>query len=244
MIDTHCHIDQYKNPLSVAKEAEKEGIITICPTNLPSHFQVGRQHLVGFKKVRLALGFHPLLVFKHPHEVGVFEQCLSMTSYIGEIGLDFSREGKPTKKLQVQVFKKIIQLISDRPRFISIHSRAAENEVLEVVTGCGIKNAVFHWYTGSLALLDQIAKAGYFFSVNPQMLNSQNGRKILERIPPDSLLTETDGPHVKISKRPAVPSDVVLMEQFYSSHWGVSCKEVQGVVRANFFKIIDSMAKV
>jgi TatD DNase family protein len=89
MIDAHCHIDHYKNPLTVAEEAEKYGIITIAVTNLPSHFERAYPYFRKFKKIRPALGFHPQLVRQSETERTIFEKMVSKTSYIGEIGLDF-----------------------------------------------------------------------------------------------------------------------------------------------------------
>ncbi len=61
MIDVHCHVDQFQKPFEVAQKAEDEGIITIAVTNLPEHFKLGYQHLANFKRVRLALGYNPML---------------------------------------------------------------------------------------------------------------------------------------------------------------------------------------
>jgi len=60
MIDTHCHIDIYNDPMAIALECERNGVVTIAMTNLPSHFEMGYSHLKNLSKVRLALGMHPL----------------------------------------------------------------------------------------------------------------------------------------------------------------------------------------
>ena len=64
MLDVHCHIDQFKKPPIVARNAETNGVLTIAVTSLPEHFKLGHPHLINFKYVRLALGFHPMLVGK------------------------------------------------------------------------------------------------------------------------------------------------------------------------------------
>ena len=92
MIDVHCHIDQFKNPPQIAKKAEHAGIITIAVTSLPDHFKLGYPHLLNFKKVRLALGFHPMFVGEKRFDEKLFISLASRTSYIGEIGLDFSEK--------------------------------------------------------------------------------------------------------------------------------------------------------
>jgi TatD DNase family protein len=49
-----------------------------------------------------------------------------------------------------------------------------------------------------------------YFSVNPAMIRSQSGQRLLREIPGDRILTETDGPFVKVGSGPARPSDVAV----------------------------------
>ena len=77
IIDTHCHIDMYPNPIQVLNECEKRGVTVISMTSLPSHFELGYKHFIGKKKVRQALGFHPLLINKYDtKEILKFEKLI------------------------------------------------------------------------------------------------------------------------------------------------------------------------
>ena len=117
MIDTHCHIDLYSNPYDIVNECEKAGIITIGMTNLPSHFELGFPHVKHCKKVRLALGMHPLYADHHEEEFTKFVANISNTSYIGEVGLDFSKEGIATRNIQLRSFMKILKLVSGTKKY-------------------------------------------------------------------------------------------------------------------------------
>jgi TatD DNase family protein len=87
IIDTHCHLDFYKDPLEFAKRYERLGYVIIGVTNLPSYFEQGSKFLKSFKRVRLALGLHPLEAKKHTKiELEKFSILSSKTSYIGEVG--------------------------------------------------------------------------------------------------------------------------------------------------------------
>lgn len=197
MIDTHCHIDLYDDPIQIIKECEHLGLMTIGMTNLPSHFKIGYKHLTNYKKVRLALGMHPLYADSHKKEIDLFIECLNKTSYIGEIGLDFSKEGVETKELQIETFKTILKLLKGKDKILSIHSRKAESEVLNFLVEYDIQSAIFHWYSGPIKLIDEIIKAGYFFSINPAMIKSKSGQEIIRRIPLTKVLTESDGPFIQ-----------------------------------------------
>jgi TatD DNase family protein len=86
-----------------------------------------------------------------------------------------------------------METISNTNKIVSLHSRRAEKEVLEVLKRYKIKNAIFHWYSVPLGLIQEIVDSGYYFSINPAMINSPNGRKIIDKVPITSVLTETDG---------------------------------------------------
>jgi TatD DNase family protein len=239
MIDVHCHIDLYKNPFVIANENEKKHISTIAVTNLPSHFELGYSHLKNFKYIRAALGLHPLYANKHSSsEMKRFIDLAKKTSYIGEIGLDFSREGIATKTKQIQSFRHVLTHISDRPRFITLHSRRAEPTVLQILEEFSIKGTVFHWYSGSLSFLKEIVAAGHYFSVNPAMLQSSNGCKIIAKIPQDRLLTETDGPFVKIGDKIVTSQDVSLVQKYLCSVWNCTYEDVERKIKENFNRVL------
>ena len=65
MLDTHCHLDLYPDPNRTALNAESAGVFVVCVTNLPSAFLAARPHVRKFKRVRLALGLHPLSAELH-----------------------------------------------------------------------------------------------------------------------------------------------------------------------------------
>jgi TatD DNase family protein len=239
MIDTHCHIDLYPNPLAVAQRCEKANINTLAMTNLPSHFGQGIRHLRGFRKIRLALGLHPLYAERHLEEYDLFEKYLNETSYVGEVGLDFSHEGIATQAQQLQSFQFVLDRVRNKKKLLSIHSRGAEKQTLSLLLENKIEFAIFHWYTGPASLIKEATEQGYFFSVNPAMIRSNKGRSLVALIPPQKILTETDGPFVQINNKSAEPSDVGLVIKYLSQYWGMSSIEVEATIKSNFSKLVD-----
>lgn len=195
MIDTHCHFDIMSNPEAYIYAKEVVGDIVIGMTNLPSHFCIGEPHLRLFKHVRLALGLHPLLAADKQNELQMFKNNIEKTSYIGEIGLDFSKSGISTKEIQVSVLRKILSELKGKKKIVSVHSRKAERELLDLLCEYDIKNVIFHWYSGPIGLIPSILSCGYYFSINESMTLSKNGQKIIENIPKTRILTETDAPY-------------------------------------------------
>jgi TatD DNase family protein len=241
MLDAHCHLDRYPDPRAMARQAEREGTVTIAVTNLPSHFVLGYPHLRTFRRVRLALGLHPLTAASHAAEIETFRELVDQTSYIGEVGLDYSREGIGTRALQEESFRQVLSAIADKPKFLTLHSRGAETHVLDLLSEYRIDRAVFHWFSGPPAALDRVVASGHFFSVNPAMISSARGRSVVERVPPDRMLTETDGPHVRVDERPARPSDVRLVADYLAGAWSLPAAEVESTIMGNFRRVIEHL---
>ena len=195
IIDTHCHFDMMPNPEGYISAKEKAGDIVIGMTNLPSHFKMGQSHLIGYKHIRLALGLHPLLAAENRKELTLFKRLVDQTSYIGEIGLDFSREGIATKNEQISVLREVLATIKGKKKIVSVHSRNAEKELLDMLCEFEIKNVIFHWYSGPVDLIPSIIERGFYFSINESMCRSKNGQSIIGKIPREKILTETDAPY-------------------------------------------------
>lgn len=242
LIDVHCHLDLYKNPERVAKNMEMQGGYTISMTNLPSHYVISQPHVIQLKKVRLSLGLHPLEIERHTNrEFEIFSEMVDTTSYIGEVGLDFSREWKSSSERQIRSLNFVLGLINKRPRFVSLHSRGAEKQVLDLLIDNKIQIAVFHWYSGSITTLDMILQQGFYFSVNPSMIKSNQGKKLISHIPHDRMLTETDGPFISILNKPVEPTNVTEVIHYLSKQWEISYDKVMCQIYSNFKILMDKM---
>ena len=234
MIDVHCHFDMAKNPEKYISSNEKSQMITIGMTNLPSHFQMGINYVKRYKYIRIALGLHPLRAKEHEKEYFKFRQYVNETSYIGEVGLDFSREGFSTKEIQVKSFEFVLDCIKNKNKILSLHSRRAEKETLEMLIEKGIENAIFHWYSGPLSTLKSIVNSGFFFSINSVMIQSDNGKKIISEIPKELVLTETDFPFI-------INSNISDVHIFLSKLWNVTEAESEKIIADNFNRLLKKI---
>lgn len=238
LIDTHCHLDQLADPEGIAARCEETKLRTIAVTNLPAHYAIAADRLRGFRHVHAALGLHPLAAGIADKETAAFRRLAAHTNWIGEIGLDFSKQGLPTRDSQVRMFEEALRAIADRPRFITLHSRGAESEVLDALERHSITSAIFHWFTGSEAQLKRVLESGHYVSVNPAMLSSASGLRVLGIAPRDRILGETDAPHVKVSGRIARPQDVAMVYEALARHWQMSMEAAADQCQANFDRIM------
>ena len=235
LLDTHCHLDLYPDYSELIAEIEAQSITTIAVTTTPSVFG-HLQTLARWKRfIHPALGLHPELALERQRELALWLELLPQTRYVGEVGLDFVTQDAENRRVQRHIFEQIVGACAAAgDKILTIHSRRAAGEVVEIIGADFPGQAILHWYTGSLKVLEQGLKNGLFFSVNPAMLKSESGRKIVGAIPPERLLTETDGPFVQIQDSPARPQNVNLVVRHLAELWGWDESAVQKQIENNF----------
>ncbi len=242
VVDAHCHIDLYPSPADVAATAEADGIHTIAVTNAPSVFPYTLALTKGNRYVRAALGLHPELVRTHGHELERMLQLLPETRYVGEVGLDFSTDDREDHRRQVRVFTSIIeQCAAAGNKVLTVHSRRASSEVVSAFGQSYPGVVILHWFSGSLRNLNRAIEAGMYFSINPAMTKSANGRKLAAAMPRERVLTETDGPFVQTGRRPATPQDAGDVLLHLATLWKCSIADARAAVLNNFLGAIGEL---
>lgn len=238
LVDTHCHIDKYPHPLSVLKSAEAAGVVTVAVTELPSAYQRLSLRLGHHRLVRVALGAHPMRAGSiSPMELALFTQLLDQTDYVGEVGLDGSQHGRSSLKAQTKVFEHVLQQPRIKRKVLTVHSRGAEAQVIEALAHAGV-TAILHWYSGPLQHIETAVDGGLFFSVNPAMLRSKSGQRIVAGLPRDRVVTETDGPYAKLAGRPCEPKDIASVVVGLARAWN----EDEDQARARVFRTMSDIA--
>ncbi len=234
VVDAHCHIDLYPDPKAVVAQAESMGIRTIAVTNAPSVFTYTRDLTAQCRYVRPAVGLHPELVHSHAHELELLLPFLEQTRYVGEIGLDYVTTDHQNRTKQREVFAAIVERCATLGgKVLTIHSRRSAADVIATV-GKGFRGkAILHWFSGTAKQLEVAAAAGFYFSVNPSMMTSKSGRMLAAGMPRDRVLTETDGPFVKIGNRPAMPPDCALAVIGLAEVWELENEAVRDIITAN-----------
>jgi len=196
----HCHVDLMKSMEEFSRAALEERINLLTMTTTPKAYEVEKKKLTGFTNVQVALGLHPQLVFDRIHELALVEKYIHSTRFVGEIGLDFNKQFYHSKERQIDVFSQIIGWCQRSPmKIISIHSVRSDKNVLDILEKYDCtkhNNCILHWYSGTIKQLDRAIELGCFFSVNEYMLNSSNGRSIVQKVPVDRLLLESDAPFI------------------------------------------------
>lgn len=209
-VDFHVHMDFYNKPEEIINIYERMQIYSLFVTNLPEIYEKHLRKYNKYKYIKLALGYHPEMLDFYQFNNSIFDKYLSTTNYIGEVGIDGSKKYAHNIKMQTETFNCICNKIKDLPKILTVHSKNAETLVFDILKDNKIKFAVFHWYSGNIKTLRDIIEHGYYFSINPCMLQSQKGKEILNNIPLNRILFESDGPFTKFNK-------VITKPQYFES---------------------------
>lgn len=118
---------------------------------------------------------------------------------IGEIGLDYYWN-KENKELQKYAFIKQIQLANKLNLPIVIHTREAVEDTLSILKNKNLpsKKGIFHCCPLNRELVKEGLKLGYYISFAGPVTfkNSKNADEIINMVPLDKILIETDSPYL------------------------------------------------
>ena len=237
LVDFHCHLDLYPDLAAAIRRSEVQEVFTLAVTTTPRAWAHNEALASPTRFVRAALGLHPQLIAQHAHELTLFEALLPRTRYVGEIGLDAGPHYYRSLEQQKVVFERIIRLCAAaRDKVISVHSVRATKAVLDTIE----QNlppthgrVVLHWFTGSSAEARRAVELGCYFSINAGMLDKERHAAMVQTIPLDRILTETDGPFTRTGERPSQPVDVAIVVEALGRLRGMQAAEMADVIRGN-----------
>jgi TatD DNase family protein len=114
---------------------------------------------------------------------------------VGETGMDLYHSTKGVEEQRV-LFQQHLRMARAFGLSLIVHSRMAENEVLEVLDGEEEIPVILHCYTGPSELAISAAERGYYIGFAGPLTYPGNGelRRLAAELPPDRILTETDAP--------------------------------------------------
>ena len=253
IVDTHCHLNDealYKdidNVISRARQAGVEKMVVIGWDKASSELAI--KIAETYDNIYAVIGFHPenifdinddvlyktLELYKNPKVVG-----------IGEIGLDYHWTKDPEKReLQKQYFIKQIEFANKVGLPISIHSREAFNETLEILKEHKpMHGGVMHCYSGSVENINDIINLGLYIGLDGPVTftNAKTPKEVAAEVPLEKLVVETDCPY--LSPHPLrgtvnEPANISLIVDAIAESRGMSKKHLLDVLYQNSCKLFN-----
>ena len=227
LLDCHAHIAPDVTPEQVQRLGNC--VVFAVSRTLDEGYAALRRH---DERLVWGWGAHPAV----PEALNAFtpEQAATLASrlpLVGEIGLD--RRGSGPR--QMEVFSAALHAAQRQPVLISVHSTGRTAAVVDVVRAHPHPGLVLHWFLGTPKEVTEAVAIGCYFSINAAMSTD-----ILQRIPPDRMLPETDFPAGRRGSGSRMPGDTEPVEVKIAELLGIS----QPKVRQLFWKNLRDISVV
>ena len=206
LFDTHAHFDAHhfnedRDELLPSLPGQGVSLIVNPGCDL-STSRTAVELAEKFPFVYAAVGFHPE---ETPNaELSDLEEIRRLAAHekvvaIGEIGLDYYwvKEEEGRKKEQ-EFFRAQMALAEELNLPVIVHDREAHGDTLAIVKEFPNVRGVFHCYSGSVEMAQELVKMGWMLSFTG-VLTYHNARKaveVAEAIPLEHLMIETDSPYM------------------------------------------------
>ena len=157
---------------------------------------------------------------------------------VGEIGLDgywVPEEFWPKQEL---VFRQLVEIALAAGKPIIVHTRKRERRTFELLQELGATRVNWHCFGGKLKLAREIAEHGHYFSIPANARRSQSFTRMLETLPREQLLLETDCPY--LAPEPggsSEPAHVARTAEFAAELWKSDPASVQAQLEENFGRL-------
>ena len=165
---------------------------------------------------------------------------------IGEIGLDYYWEKDDLKRnTQKEAFIKQIEIANKFNLPIVIHTRDAVMDTLEILKKYPVaKRGVFHCCPLNRELVKEALKLEFYISFAGPITfkNSKNASEIINMVPLDKILIETDSPYLSPEPNRGKRNDsrnVKYMAEKIASVKNISLEEVDRITYKNACKIFS-----
>ncbi len=255
-VDVHFHLSDpaYNGKTGeMVKIAKRVGVVAMISNSMnleTSRVSVGLadEHP---SLVYAAVGIHPWNVNQlAPEELqqtvdfivgkGAFKEKIVA---IGEVGLDPQyAKNKVQEERQAEVFREMLRLAEQLRLPVIVHSRWSSQRILDILPSYRSKGVLWHWFSSPIELLPKIAERGDYVSEGPPAVFSDRIREVVQAVPLERLLTETDGPvqyYGFFKDKPTTPAFIPEVVKAISQIKGIDESQVAEQILLNFKNFFD-----
>jgi TatD DNase family protein len=244
LIDAHVHLDKYGDLLDQAlREIDEQRIFTVATAmDLPSYLELEK---IGERSelVLPTFGIHPRRAIAYADRLSELSRYIDLSPAIGEIGLDFHWvKDTGTYPAQRKVLEYFIAAAGEQNKFVNLHTKAGEREILDLLVKYNVRRAIIHWYSGPMDVLQAMIDFGCYFTIGVEVHYSDYIKKIAETVPDHLLLTETDNPGalkwLKKNDEVGMPLAITDVVNAVAALRNSTPGEITEIIHANFARLI------
>lgn len=202
--DTHAHYDDGKF------NADRDDVLSSLPQKGVELVMNAACDLPTVKSSVALAEKYPFVyaaVGIHPHDadtldddaLGLIESCCrhEKVKAVGEIGLDYHYDFSP-RDIQKRAFRAQMELARSLDMPVIVHDREAHEDCLAIVREFRGVTGVFHCFSGSAELAEELVKMGWYISFTGSVTfkNAKKAPGIVASLPEDRIMIETDCPYM------------------------------------------------
>jgi len=261
LVDVHCHLDApaYRDLTAVCQQSRQAGVtVTVAAgTGLQSNARILALQEQEPGQVWAALGLHPERLDASWEEleavIAQIQEHRARVVALGEIGLPhYALLDNCMTPAQAQERAAMLHtLVQAAVRFdlpVVLHTpHAASAVALEIVQRYGPPGALFHWHKGAPETTAALCQAGYFLSVTPEVCYRERDRQLVQAVPLENLLLESDGPWAyggEFTGQLTTSALVARVAEEVAQLKGVPLADVQQVTTANAYRLFGQQLPV
>jgi len=246
LIDSHCHLDAPEllgTGAQLLPGARAAGVETFI---IPGVRVSGWPQLLSLAErevgVLAAPGLHP--AYAEQWSPRAEQELRELTGHrkvvaIGEIGLD--GVAGPGLYRQEEVLRAQLQIAFEADLPVLLHGRKATGRLLEILRELQVGarvGGIWHGFSGSLAVAEELVRLGFLIGVGPILLRA-SARKLPEavcRLPATALILETDLPDMADR-----PEALVTVAAKVAELRGWTKEETSRITAENACRLFDRM---
>jgi len=259
LVDSHCHLDRlslekYDNNLSLAIEAALERNVQqlLCVGISVNNREAVVNIAEKYPQVVSSVGVHPLDVKEGLASVDNLTEWSRHEKVValGETGLDYYHT-ENDKTLQQESFIIHLQAASQAKMPVIVHTRSAQEDTLALIKQYGNESSagVLHCFTESWDMARSVMDMNYMISISGIVTfkNAHELREVVQKIPLDRLLVETDSPYlapVPYRGKPNEPQYVREVAEYIAELKKVSFESLAEITTDNFYRLFPKAKAV
>lgn len=238
--DFHSHLDMYENPDVAVRQLAELGVYTIsAATDVESYLKTVEISRTSDLIVP-TFGIHPSRAHLYTGSLDSLDRYVDISPVIGEIGLDYLWAEPLDEAAQKKIFCYIAEKAVEQDKYMVIHTKNAEEDVLALLDEMNAEKVIVHWYSGPMDIYRQYIERGWYFTFGIELMHSPYIRELAVAAPIDRLLPETDNPvGVEwLAGRTGMPEDIIPVYDALSETVGYS---IESQLKENALRVLGKL---
>lgn len=247
MFDTHLHLvnEGYDDINKVIHDAVDAGVLYMILGGCSESDNISNIELCkDYDNLFVTVGYHPSEVNDlNSSSFLLLEKQIcdnrDKVLGIGEIGLDY-HYGKDNRELQIDVFKKQLDIAKKYGLPVVIHTRDAMQDTYDILNESGVKG-IIHSFSGSKEMADRFIDLGFYLGIGGVVCFSNSKLSdVIKDIDLSYMVLETDSPYLSPYRGCRnEPKNIKVIAEKIAFVKGIDVLEVAKITSDNVVRLFD-----